>query len=260
VNDSTTQVYLSGFTWINLEVDETGHHTNYGAFIYKGDITGQGEWYGNFYYPSSPGVNVTGTFFYGPCSASDSGLENIPDDENFFQAVGDFETAQGGLAQYGVLFQGYLNGTGSWKILDPTVLLGADSHAFILGTIGHSTMGGLVVGNFNTDVEPNKARAFIYDIAADRYDELHYTNAAGQIQIEFSITAYCIWHNKGTEMYSIAGGIGKAGAEDGFIVNWNATSRNASDWRFFHHPNSTITHFQGMWPDFANQGKPVVRW
>lgn len=254
VNDSTSLVYMSGFTWINLEYTD-GKKTNYGAFIYRGDITGDGEWFGNFNFPSSPGANVSGTFFYGPCSGSASGIQNIPDENNFFQAVGDYSTYEDGLVQYGMLFQGYVNGSGTWTTLDPTSLLNKIPHNKVLGTIGHSTMGGLAVGNFNALMAPDQFRAFVYDIAADRYDELIYQNAAGQQEQSLSITAYCIWHNQGTEMYSIAGGLGSGDMIDGFIVNWNASSRNASDWRFFHHPNSTITHFQGMWPDFANQGK-----
>jgi hypothetical protein len=256
VNDSTTQVYMSGFTWINLEYTD-GKKTNYGAFVYRGEVTGEGEWYGNFNFPSTDTATVSGTFFYGPCSGSASGIKNLEDENNFVQVVGDYETVQGGGIQFGLLYQGYLNGTGEWRTLDPSPLLGDNPLNAVFGTIGHSTMGGLAVGNFNTDDAPNKFRAFVYDIARDSYDELVYTNANGEIHVEFSITAYCIWHNQGTEIYSIAGGIGKAGAEDGFIVNYNATSKNATDWRFFHHANSTITHFQGMWPDFANQGKPL---
>jgi hypothetical protein len=253
VNASTSLVYMSGFTWINLDYTD-GLKSNYGAYIYRGTITGDGEWFGNFNFPSSPGANVSGTFFYGPCSGSLSGTPDVPDVDNFFQAVGDYSTYEGGAAQYGMLFQGYVNGSGTWQTLDPTALLRETPHDRILGTIGHSTMGGLAVGNFNTDGAPNQFRAFVYDIAADRYDELVYTDEAGQRQVTLSVTAYCIWHNEGTDMYAIAGGMGKAGVIDGFIVNWNATARNASDWRFFHHPNSTITHFQGMWPDIANQG------
>lgn len=259
VNDSSSLVYMSGFTWINFETDSEGRHTNYGAYMYRGDITGDGEWYGNFYYPSSPGANVTGTFFYGPCGGSESGLSDIPDVENFFQVVGDYETAQGGLAQYGLLFQGYLNGTGEWKQLDPTPLIANDNPPTeVIGTIGHSTMGGVAVGNFITQAEPQRFRTFIYSILEDTYVELYYTDESGQIKPGYSITAYCIWHNKGTPIYSIAGGIGKGGVEDGFIVDYNATSKTAFDWRMFHHENSTVTHFQGMWPDFANQGKTFM--
>lgn len=252
VNDSTSAVYLSGFTWVNLDYVD-GKKTNYAAFIYKGPITGGGKWYGNFNYPSSPGANVSGTFFYGPNSASTSGIEDIADAENFFQAVGDYETVEGGLAQYGLLFQGYLNGTGEWMTLNPESLI-ANPLDHVLGTIAHSTMGGLVVGNFNSVSAPQKFHAFVYDIAADVYTELIFEDPDGIPSSAFSVTAYCIWHNADTETYSIAGGIGKLGAEDGFIVDWDATTRTPSNWRFFHHESSTITHFQGMWPDFANQG------
>lgn len=252
VNSSTSDVYMSGFTWINLDYDENGKKTNYGAFIYKGPVTGGGKWYGNFYYPSSPGANVSGTFFYGPSSAETSGLVGIPDAENFFQVVGDYETVEGGLTQFGLLYQGYLNGTGDWMTLTPDSLVTNPADG-VFGTIMHSTMGGLAVGNYNLNSSPNKFHAFVYDIAYDIYTELIYVDPDAP-PAKFSTTAYCIYHDVRTNSYSIAGGIGRLGAEDGFIVDWNATTRTPNNWRFFHHENSTITHFQGMWPDFANQG------
>lgn len=253
-SDSSTDVLMSGFTWINLQYTDD-RKTNYGAFIYKGPVTGGGTWYGNFNYPSTTNATVTGTFFYGPTSASASGLSNIQDPDNFFQAVGDYETVQGGGTQYGLLFQGYLNGTGTWSTLNPeSLILNPTAGNGVFGTIAHSTMGGLVVGNFNTDDQPNRFRAFVYTIATDTYAELSYADETGAVVQGVSITAYCIWHNTGTTTYSIAGGIGKAGVEDGFIVDWNSATSTAYNWRKFHHQNSTITHFQGMWPDFANQG------
>jgi hypothetical protein len=250
---NSSEVLLSGFTWVNFEYTN-GLKSNYGSFIYRGPLQGGGTWFGNFVYPSSINNTVLGTFFYGPCNANASGLTNIRDADNFFQAVGDYSTLEGGAMQFGLLFQGYFNGTGVWKTLDPSVLLTSPEQT-LFGTIAHSTMGGLVVGNYNTAQETYHSMSFVYDIADDVYTPLLYTSSAGVPDFSYGITAYCIYHYQGTDLYSIAGGITKLGYEDGFIVDWNATSRTAHNWRMFHHVNSTITHFQGMWPNFVNPGR-----
>ena len=254
VNSSTMDVYLSGFTWVNSE-KVNGEKTDYGAFVYKGPLTGGGQWYGNFIYPSYFNATVTGTFFYGPCNAEASGIATVEDSENFFQAVGDYETKQGKDKQFGLLFQGYLNGTGVWETLDPSPLTAATPGDPMVGTIAHSIMGGLVVGNFDTASAPSKSRSFVYEIASGEYHELKFKATGPVTHDDFSVTAYCIWHYAGTDIYAIAGGIGAAEAEDGFIVDWNNSAKNATNWRFFRHQNSTITHFQGMWPDEANRGE-----
>ena len=249
INESTSDVYMSGFTWINFD-RLNGIETNHAGFIYKGPVLGGGMqfvgynfdlnlnylgiWYGNFYFPSDVNRNVTSTYFYGPCNGS------TPDT---IQAVGTYETSQGGAHQYGLYYHGYLNGTGTWKTIVPQVLAPDNN---ILGTVGHSMMGNLIVGNFNTNASFSQPRAFVYDISLDNFTELSYSS-------DSSTNAYCIWHYGGNS-YAIAGGVMKNELENAFIVNWDASTNSASDWRFFRHENSTKTHFQGMYPNYNDEG------
>ena len=44
INDSTTEVYMSGFTWINFDRAPTsGIETNHAGFVYKGPVLGGGK-------------------------------------------------------------------------------------------------------------------------------------------------------------------------------------------------------------------------
>ena len=193
-----------------------------------------GEWYGNFYFPSSFNSTVTSTYFYGPCNGSTA---------NSIQAVGTYETSQGGAHQYGLYYHGDLNGTGVWKTIVPQILAPNND---ILGTVAHSMMGNLIVGNFNTNAAFSQPRSFVYDISMDSFTELSYSSNS-------STNAYCIWHYGGAS-YAIAGGVMKDELENAFIVDWDAGTSSASNWRFFRHVNSTKTHFQGMYPNFYEGG------
>src|SRR5262249_20622373 len=120
-------------------------------------------------------------------------------------------------------------------------------------TIAHSNMGGLVVGNFDTDLVTGKA--FVYDIAANSCKELKNQDAIPQW---ISITAYGIWYNGGTS-YTIAGGYSETnsgGIDHGYLVNWDSATQTASGWTKYDFENGQInvqvSHFDGITTD--NQG------
>lgn len=174
---------------------------NTASFVFKGKLNGSGKWY-TLNYPSSPGVTVDQTNLYGPdvvCHCNGNITYNI---------VGNY-TQVDVTSTFGALYQGLLNGEGKWTTIIPTPL-STDS---ILNTICHSTMGGLVVGNYDTSLIQGKA--FIYDIKTGIYTDIVKPGA-------ISITAYGIWKNSGSKHnYTIAGGFFNVpGAEGGYLVDW----------------------------------------
>jgi hypothetical protein len=107
-------------------------------------------------------------------------------------------------------------------------------------------MGGLVVGNFDTNLLTG--RAFIYDIHNNSWMELMKPGAV-------SITAYGIWHNGGTH-YTIAGGYSDGnpmGIDHGYLVNWDSATQTSSNWTSYDFENRNIgvaiSHFDGITGD-----------
>ena len=199
-------------------------------FVYKGRLSGKGKLY-ILNYPSSPGKTVSETYLYGPNNGVKSSI----------QVVGNYTTLETGLSTIGCLYQGPLDGSGIWTTLIPT------SSDPVLDTMAHSTMGGLVVGNYNTD--PNINKAFIYDIKKGIYFDIVKPGAQ-------TITASGIWHNGGNS-YTICGGYsnenGSSGIGSAYLVDWNNKHRKFSNWRSYNYKNDPIkslsTHFGGISSD-----------
>ena len=218
--DDSADVFISGF-YASPAPDsvDTG-------LIYKGPATGGGTWY-TLNYPSSPGATVVNTALYGPNNDGAGGVT----------VVGNYTTEEAGAGTpIGLLYQGPLDGSGTWQTLDPP-----DSN----GTIAHSNMGGLIVGNYVTQGAPT-GHAFVYDIESDTYSELVKPGAV-------SITAYGIWHNGGSS-YTIAGGYTELGHSTGYLVDWNSAARTASNWTSFKYKNAEqepalLSHFEGITSD-----------
>lgn len=213
-----SEIIISGFF-------ESNSSANPQSFIYKGYKCGKGEWF-NLSYPSSIGNTVTGTSLYGP---------NYCNKKNRIQVVGNYATVEAGTSALGCLYEGTLNGIGLWTTLLPT------SSSQVLNTIAHSTMGGLVVGNYDTLLIQGKA--FIYDIHTQQYFDIINDDAV-------SITAYGIWHN-GKNMYTICGGLTKTNATNvGYVVDWNNKTHTFHNWQTYNFNNdskkSLITHFDGI--------------
>ncbi len=200
------------------------------SFVYKGPLSGNGTW-NTLNYPSSSGITVLETNLYGP--------NNGPRSE--IQVVGNYTTEETGASAIGCLYEGPLDGSGKWTSLIPT------SSSQVLDTIAHSTMGGLVVGNYNT--QPHVSKAFIYDIKKGVYHDIKKPEAV-------DITAYGIWHNGG-HSYTICGGYSNAdvisGLDSAYLVDWNNKKRRFSNWRTFSYKNdplkAVVTHFDGITSD-----------
>ena len=226
------------------------------GLLYVGPLSGggnSGSWT-QLDYPSSAGITVTGTVLYGP--------DNLPPTN--VRLVGSYTTCEDsqnntGIRNHGALYEGLPDGSGTWQTIDfpiaqvtPSPFPGEEVH----NTIAHSNMGGLVVGNFDTDLVTGKA--FVYDTNANpgsEWTELRNDEANPQWR---SITAYGIWYNGGTS-YTIAGGYSETnsdGIDHGYLVNWDSATRTASGWTKYDFENGQIhvqvSHFDGITSD--NQG------
>jgi hypothetical protein len=112
----------------------------------------------------------------------------------------------------------------------------------VANTIAHSTMGDLVVGNYDIAGKPGSGNGFIYDIRTGAYTLLTIGEFA---------TAYGIWQNGGStsSSYTIAGGYkGGKGLNVGFLVNYDSSTgqfTGLSDFSYDNNPG-IVTHFEGI--------------
>lgn len=226
VEKTKHDIYISGW----YQSPKSGPVT---AFVFKGNLSGKGVWY-PLSYPSSSGATVVATNLYGP----NNGIagENV-------EVVGSYTTVESGTKTFGCLYEGPLNNSsiGKWTTLIPS--FGNTT----LNTIAHSTMGGLVVGNY--DVQLNQGKAFLYDIEKRIYFNITQPNVK-------SITAYGIWHNDGSS-YTICGGYSElqasTGVDSAYLVDWDNKHRKLSNFRSYSYNNdpvhTVITHFDGIHGD-----------
>jgi hypothetical protein len=206
------------------------------SFLYTGDVRGttgpcSNNKYNNLNFPSAPGKIVTSTNLYGPAVLKHGNVRVVG---NYF-----LQEQSGAI---GCMYEGPLDGSGIWTTLNPST----DS----LDTIAHSTMGDLVVGNYNTSPIPIQGKAFIYDVKTKIYYEIIKPEAK-------SITAYGIWHNGG-DWYTICGGYSNlnpvSGLDTGYLVDWNNKTHTFYNWRDnYYYQNDNInsigTHFDGITTD-----------
>jgi hypothetical protein len=205
------------------------------GILYEGPLSGNGDWT-VLDYPSSSNITVTGTVLYGP-----DGLP--PGNVRIVGSYTKCEDEGTDVRNHGLLYEGPPDGSGTWQTIDYGGLL--RSGEVVLNTIVHSTMGGLAVGNFDTNLLIG--RAFVYDIAANSWKEL--------IKPSVSITAYGIWYNGGTS-YTIAGGYSDAnpnGIDHGYLAHWDSATQQASDWTRYDfdngHTHVEVSHFDGITTD-----------
>jgi hypothetical protein len=214
------------------------------AGLYEGSLQGvlsapAGSW--TFLTPVFAGQTVTSSTFYGPNTALyDPGLGagNI-------RAVGSYKYAEGASGpsyNHGMIYQGTI-GSGTWTQIDATSLVTGGT---LLNTIAHSTMGDLVVGNYDTSLATGKA--FIYNVATGTWTDLNPTGSA-------SVTAYGIWQNggSGSTSYTIAGGfsdVTSAGLDEGFLADYDSATGTLSHFKAFNYGNapisSLVSHFDGI--------------
>ena len=230
-----------------------------GSYLNKGKI--QGLWWlgsldtgrGTYYKvaPKFPRQTVTSSLFYGPNTAlfdPTLGAGNV-------RIVGSYEYKQGAsnTLNHGMMFTGSLDGSkGNWTQIDvPTASL-TNVGVSVCNTIPHSTMGDLVVGNYDLTTNtsqpiPNagKGNAFIYHITSKTWTILAPTNAG---TAPSGTTAYGIWQNgSNSSFYTIAGGASSNGTNTAFLVDYNADTRTFNNLTYFADTNTPgFTHFEGI--------------
>ena len=180
-----------------------------------------------------PFRQVTSATFYGP----NTHLFNpraIPRGD--IRAVGSYvsSAAPRGVHDQGMIYLGPLSGRGgSWRSIDvPAYGRHVTGHVracprsrprcFVMDTIAHSTMGDLVVGNY--DLKPSvhgglvSGNAFIYNITKRQWTliQMH-----GSLSTKTSL--YGIWQDggPGSPHYTLAGGSSARGLQRGFLINYN---------------------------------------
>jgi hypothetical protein len=149
---------------------------------------------------------------------------------------------------------------GSWKSIDvPANGRHVTGHVracprsrpkcFVMDTIAHSTMGNLVVGNY--DLKPAvrgglvSGNAFIYNISKGRWTLLQ---MHGSLSTKSSL--YGIWQDggPGSPHYTLAGGSSARGLQRGFLINYNERTGAFGRPAFYVNNNrpTAFTHFDGI--------------
>jgi hypothetical protein len=188
--------------------------------------------------PKITGQSVTGATFYGPDTFAFNpslGAGNI-------RAVGSYTYADSGVRNHGLLYQGPPSGGGPWTQIDvPSSAVGGK---VVENTLAHSTMGDLVVGNYDLQDMPASANAFIYNITKKSWTIFDFGSASNLT------TAYGIWQTKTSgSSYVIVGGTRHGdGVNKGYIVRYDSETGIFSDLTFCSAMNkpSLITHFEGI--------------
>ena len=223
----------------SLSIPDSGGATQ--AIIYEGSIyTRDGTW--TPLTPTITGQTITTSTLYGP----NTGYYDTSLDENGIRAVGSYKYSEGGSYDHGLMYT-RIRGVSTWSQFDVSEEVAG---APVLYTIAHSTMGSLVVGNY--DVQLDRGRAFVYDINTTTF-----RNFLPVVQgIAFdSITAYGIWQNSdGT--YTVAGGYSNLAnhvLDAGYLVDYDPTKTGNDAYTHFtsfQYENeplaSLISHFDGI--------------
>jgi len=205
------------------------------ALLYRGPLYPTDSSGYAFLKPSIHGRTATSSVLYGPNTPlfdPSIGAGNV-------RAVGSYKFADGGKLDHGMMYEGPWDGLGNWTPIDvPDELVSGA----VANTIAHSTMGDLVVGNYDIAGKPGSGNGFIYNIETKTYTLL----SIGELA-----TAYGIWQNgdSTSSSYTIAGGYKNGnGLNVGFLVNYDSsTGRFAglSDFTYDNNPG-IVTHFEGI--------------
>ena len=125
----------------------------------------------------------------------------------------------------------------------PSSLVGG---ATVANTIPHSTMGDLVVGDYDLQGVAASGNAFIYNMATGGWTIFN-APFGGTNQLT---TAYGIWQNGiGSSSYTIAGG-SNAGArhQSAYLVNYNSITGAFSNLKYYTIDDrpGVLSHFDGI--------------
>lgn len=249
----------------------TGNGTQSAPFLYQGPLTSAADGAAvSVLTPSLPGVTTAA--FYGP-NTHFVNPDSIPAGQ--VRAVGSYRSSASspGVVNHGMIYLGPVSGPGgSWTSID----VPADGRDTVGGvracsqpghdcsvanTIAHSTMGNLVVGNYDLDPtrglapgwglnpgEPgDKAsfNAFIYNLTTRQWTLLQLGASLAS-----KTTVYGIWQNggPGSPHYTLAGGSSAPGNQQAFLMNYNEQTGAFGEPAFYSYGNAParFTHFDGI--------------
>jgi hypothetical protein len=236
----------------------TGSGAQTDPFLYQGRLASAAGAAVSTLAPSFP--HVTSATFYGP----DTHLVNpgsIPAGQ--VRAVGSYQSssASPGVLNQGMIYLGPVSGPGgSWTSIDVPAngahTVGhvracrrAATSCFVMDTIAHSTMGNLVVGNY--DLNPSvpggiiSANAFIYNMSQKQWTLLRLGGS-----LSSQTTLYGIWQDGGprSPVYTLTGGSAASGVKQGFLMNYNERTGAFGTPRYYSYGNAPVpvTHFEGI--------------
>jgi hypothetical protein len=237
----------------------TGVGTETDPFLYQGHLTSDATGAAvSTLTPSLPGV-LSATF-YGPDTHSFNPAA-IPSGQ--VRAVGSYQSSAGpaGVLNQGMIYLGPVSGPGgSWTSIDvPANGAHTVGHVracpkiqvscFVMDTIAHSTMGDLVVGNY--DLNPSvpggliSGNAFIYNMTRHQWTLLDLGRSLSSVT-----TIYGIWQNGGDKSpdYTLAGGSSARGTQQAFLMNYNELTGTFGRPKYFSYGNAPtlFTHFEGI--------------
>jgi len=226
-------------------------------FLYQGPLNGATRTVSALT-PPFPGF-VTGTF-YGP----DTGTYNpdtIPAGQ--VRAVGSYRTDPAkGVTNHGMIYLGPVSGGGTWTTIDvPSdgsntvggvrACPSGQPGCMVMDTIAHSTMGDLVVGNYDLSLGNGvSGNAFIYNMSTGQYTLLQLGGSLAS-----GTTLYGVWQNggPGSPTYTLAGGSLAHGSSPrgnmrAFLMNYNERTGAFGRPRFYNYGNAPalFTHFDGI--------------
>ncbi len=228
------------------------------AFLYRGRLASAAGAAVSVLHPAFRGV--TTATFYGP----DTHVFNpraIPAGQ--VRAVGSYvsSAAPRGVHDQGMIYLGPVSGhSGTWRSIDvPADGQNVTGHAracpprprrcHVMDTIPHSTMGNLVVGNY--DLNPTvrggiaSGNAFIYNITRRQWTLVRLHGS-----LSTKTTLYAIWQDggPGSPRYTLAGGSSAHGGQRGFLVSYNERTGAFGRPVFYSYGNrpAKYTHFEGI--------------
>ena len=203
---------------------------------------------------------VTSATFYGP----DTHLFNPRAiGRGQIRAVGSYvsSAAPRGVRNQGMIYLGPLSGRGgSWASIDvPAHGRSVTGHVracpasrrrcHVMDTIPHSTMGNLVVGNYDLNPAVHgglaSGNAFIYNITRRQWTLLRMHGS-----LSTKSTFYGIWQDGGprSPRYTLAGGSSAHGGQRGFLVSYNERTGAFGPPAFYSYGGrpAILTHFEGI--------------
>ena len=233
----------------------TGDGANTLPFLYQGPLTSAAEDSG-FHALTPPFENFETGTFYGP-DTSTYNPDTIPAGQ--VRAVGSYRTGDG-VFNHGMIYLGPVSGGGTWTPIDVPfdgsntvggvrACPSGQPGCMVMDTIAHSTMGNLVVGNYDLNLGHGvSGNAFIYNMTTRQWTLLQLGGSLAS-----GTTLYGIWQNggPGSPNYTLAGGssaYSPRGAQRAFLMNYNERTGHFGLPRFYSYGNAPalLTHFDGI--------------